>query len=52
MDLDEATRTANDYGPDETGKALPQRYKDSVAKLQSDSAALIQSGPMRDRCHG
>jgi hypothetical protein len=49
MDLDEATRTDGNYGPDENGKALPQRYQEKITNLQSQAAALIQSAPMRDR---
>jgi hypothetical protein len=49
IDLDEAMRTDSNYGPDADGKTLPQRYQDSVSKLQQQSSALIQSAPMRDR---
>lgn len=49
IDLDAGMQAANEYGPDASGKALPQRYQDSVGDLQSKSAGLIQSGPMRDR---
>jgi hypothetical protein len=48
-DLDAESAQNTSYGPDENGKALPQRYEEKLKDLRSQSAALISNPRMRER---
>lgn len=48
IDLDSATAQDTNYGPDSSGKTLPQRYQDSLNSLRDQASAMIGTGPMRD----
>lgn len=47
--LDEATRRDLNYGPDENGNDLSQRYTSAATAITNKWAGSIGSGPMRDR---
>lgn len=49
VDRNEATKVDIKYGPDDTGKSLPNRHAESVWGLQNQAAAMVPEGPMRER---
>jgi hypothetical protein len=49
IDLDNATTKDTNYGADDSGKTLPQRYSASLSDIQKNAAAKIQDPRMRER---
>ena len=49
IDQNEKTKADPNYQPDATGKPLTVRHEDAVKQLQTNSAAMIAAGPMRER---
>lgn len=48
-DLDAQTALDNNYGPDASGKTLPERYEAQLKDIHNQSAALISDPAMRER---
>lgn len=49
VERDGALAEDRNYGPDEDGKSMPERYEKDVNDLRTQSASMIRSGPMRER---
>lgn len=49
IDQDAATAQATDYGPDASGKSLPNRHADKVKEIADQAAAMVRDPRMRER---
>lgn len=49
VDREAVTAADTNYGPDASGKSLPNRHADAVTQLQQQAAAMVRDPRMRER---